>query len=434
MLPSSWIRVAKRRPLNLKGGSLRAIALLVVSRGFVAGAGFLASALWAHYFSKDTFGRYQILIAATSVVASFCLPGLDDATLISSAKHKDGNLRPIIRLRVAAAALGALAIAVWGVVRYWYPDPLLSEAFLIAAALFIPQQLASIWQQFTNGKGRFRALTIGQVLISSANMVVVAAFVAAGMTAGTVLPWIVLGSQVATVSVILSLHRWMRRLRENNDTDPDIIGYGHHVTVAALIGWVFSADRLIVGEVMSAADVAVLSVAIVLPAQVKVFFNAFEQVFLPGVTAAPSVVEAWAYIKPRIFRLGAAYVALGLIGFVLLPILIPLFFSHRYVEAVPYAKWLWLTTCLAAPFAFLASILNSQQDRRFLYTRRLSSQIILLAMFFVLIPLFGLLGAVIARIVNHAILIVFNTAYFATVVRRGRQEARETSSSTTTRL
>jgi O-antigen/teichoic acid export membrane protein len=117
------------------------------------------------------------------------------------------------------------------------------------------------------------------------------------------------------------------------------------------------------------------------------------------------------------FRLGAAYITLGLIGFFLLPILIPLFFSQRYIDAVPYAKWLWLSTCMASPFVFLASILNAQQDRRFLYTRRLSSQLILLAMFFILIPQFGLLGAIVARIINHAILIVFNTAYFAHVIR-----------------
>ena len=123
------------------------------------------------------------------------------------------------------------------------------------------------------------------------------------------------------------------------------------------------------------------------------------------------------YIKPRMSRLAAAYVTLGLIGFFLLPILIPLFFSQRYIDAVPYARWLWLSTCLASPFVFLASILNAQQDRKFLYTRRLSSQLLLLVMFFVLIPPLGLLGAVIARIVNHAVLIVFNTAYFAHVLR-----------------
>jgi O-antigen/teichoic acid export membrane protein len=406
-----------RRSIRRTDGSLRSIAILVVSRGFVAGAGFLASALWAHYFSKDSYGRYQILVAVASVVASFCLTGLDDATLISAAKKKDGNLWPIIKLRLIASTIGAVAIAVWAIVRYWYPDPILAEAMLVSAALFIPAQLASIWQSFTNGKGKFRALTIGQVALSSGNLVAVATFVAAGATSHSMLPWVVLGGQGATATIGILLQFWLRNIKETDDRDPAIIRYGHHVTVASLIGWVFSADRLIVGEVMTPADVAVLSVAIVLPAQVKVFFNAFEQVFLPGVTAAASVADAWVYIKPRMFRLGAAYITLGLIGFFLLPILIPLFFSQRYIDAVPYAKWLWLSTCMASPFVFLASILNAQQDRRFLYTRRLSSQLILLAMFFILIPQFGLLGAIVARIINHAILIVFNTAYFAHVIR-----------------
>ena len=45
-------------------------------------------------------------------------------------------------------------------------------------------------------------------------------------------------------------------------------------------------------------------------------------------------------------------------------------------------------------------------------------QLILLALFLVLIPTLGLLGAIIARVVNHAILIVFNSVYFARVLKR----------------
>lgn len=415
--PGEGGQVAHRR----KKSPLRKIAGLIATRLVVATAGFFASALWAHSFSKETYGRYQILTAALSVVASFCLTGLDDATLISSARRKDGNLRVIRRLRMTASTIGAIGIAAWGVLRYWEDDPDLALTFVIAASLFVPLQLNSIWQQFTNGKGKLRALTIGQILLASGNLVAVAAFVVIDATSSSVLPWIVLTSQAMTAAIGIALQFTLQQ--ETTDTDPEIIKYGHHVTFASLIAWALNADRLIVGEVMTASDVAVLSIAIVLPAQVKIFFNAFEQVFLPGVTKAASVAVAWDYMRSRMVPFAAFYIALGILGALLLPVVIPIAFSDRYVAAVPYARWLWLSTCLSAPFAFLATILNSQQDRRFLYTRRLTSQVGLLVLFLVLIPLFGLVGAVIARILNHVSVMVLNSLYFRRVLQRARASA-----------
>lgn len=392
----------------------------ILSRGFAAGMGFLGSVLWANCFAKETYGRYQFIVASMAVVGSFCLTGMDDAALISSAKKKDGNLSNIIRWRVFAAAIGALVIAGWGVVRYQTSDVVLMSAFLVTALTFVPIQLQPIWEAFTNGKRKFRRLIAGEVLVAVAGVVGVALFALFGWTGPSMLPWVMLTSLGLTALVALSLTMTLPRLKENDDRDPSIIRYGYHVTAAGLLGWVMKSDRLIVGEVMSASDVALLSIALVLPNQVKVFFTAFEQVFVPKVTSAPSVSAAWEYIRPRISRLWAAYSALGIIGFFMLPIVIPMFFSTQYVEAVSYARWLWLSLCLASPFSFLAVILNSQRDKRFLYIKNLASPAITLLMFAVLIPRFGLAGAVGARVATHGMLTILNVVYFAYAVRADR--------------
>jgi len=413
--------VARRKP-SLRGGTLWTMAGLIASRGFVAGAGFLGSVLWARSFDQDTYGKYQIVVASGAVVASFTMSGLNDAALISAAKRKDGNLDSILKLRLLVASIGAFVLAGWAMVRYRDDTPMML-AFLISAVMFAPMQLQPIWVAFTNGKRRFRLLTIGQIALAAASLVGIAAFTLFGATAPRMLPWVILGSQGLTVVVGLYLQLMLREMKETTDRDPAIVRYGHHVTAAFLLAWVFSSDRLIVGEVLSNADVALLSVALVMPNQVKVFFNAFEQVFLPQVTAAASVAAAWEYIKPRMFRLWAAYTALGVIGFLVLPIAIPMFFSHKYVLAVPYAKWLWLSLCLSSPFTFLASILNSQRDKRFLYIKNLASPATTIILFVLLIPTYGLDGAVGARIANHGLLVGFHILYFAHAVKASRRRA-----------
>jgi O-antigen/teichoic acid export membrane protein len=414
--------VPRKRPLFQ--GSLWTMAGRVASRAVAAAVGFLGSLVWANCFSKETYGKYQIVAAAMGVVATFCLPGLDDASLISAAKRKDGNLRAIVRQRIAVSIAGALVIAAWGFLRYRGSDGVMVTAFAVTALVFVPIQLQSIWDAFTNGKRRFALLTVGEVLVAVASLVGVGSFALVGWTGDAMLPWVVLVSLGLTAVVALALMATLRRMKQSDERDPSIVRYGHHVTVATLLGWVFKSDRLIVGEVMSAPDVAMLSIALILPNQVKVFFTAFEQIFLPKVTAAPSVHAAWAYIRPRIAKLWTAYTALGLAGFFLLPVFIPLFFSHRYVESVPYARWLWLSLCLSSPFTFLASILNAQRDKLFLYVKNIFSPVLTLTLFVVLIPRYGLVGAVAGRVINHAALVVLHAAYFVWAVRRSAREER----------
>lgn len=392
------------------------MAALVASRMYVAGAGFLASVIWVRTFDKSTYGRYQLIVATTAAVATFCLPGLNDAALISSARRKDGNLAGILRQRLVVALAGAIVIAGWGVLRY-SADTTMMLGFIIAAILFAPIQLGTIWQGVTNGKRRFKLLTFGQILMASGSLIGIGAFWVARVSDADMLPWGILGSQGLLAVATLFLVSTVSRMKETTDTDPDIVRYGHHVTAASLLAWVFASDRLIVGEILSEADVAILSVAILLPAQIKIFFSAFEQVFLPKVTAAASVADAWTYMQPRMRWLSICYTALGVVGYVAMPYVIPLFFSHRYVAAVPYAKWLWLVQCLGSPFTFLASILNSQRDKRFLYLKSVASPLVTLILFAVLIPRYGLGGAIASRVINGVVLVIFHVAYFSYVLR-----------------
>jgi O-antigen/teichoic acid export membrane protein len=398
-------------------GNLWTIAGRVASRGIAAAIGFFGSLVWANCFAKETYGKYQIIAAAIAVVAAFCLPGLNDASLISAAKNRDGNLGVILRQRIAVSIAGALVLAGWGAARYAGSDRALMWAFAVAALTFVAIQLQTIWNAFTNGKQRFRLLMVGEVLIALASLVGVGAFALAGWTADAMLPWVVLASLGLTAAVTLALLATLPAMRSNRERDPSIVRYGHHVTAASLLAWVFKSDLLIVGEVLAASDVALLAVALILPNQVKVFFTAFEQVFLPKVTAASSIREAWDYIRPRMTGLWAAYTALGILGFFLLPIAIPLVFSDRYADSVPLARWLWLSLCLSSPFTFLASILNAQRDKVFLYLKSVASPAITLALFAVFIPRYGVLGAVIARVANHALLVVLHVVYFARALR-----------------
>jgi len=92
---------------------------------------------------------------------------------------------------------------------------------------------------------------------------------------------------------------------------------------------------------------------------------------------------------------------LGFTGFFLFPIIIPLIFSEKYIAAVPYAKWMWLTLNLNTPTTYLANILRAQKKIKFSYCFEIVHPLPSVTLYAILIPQFGIWGAVLTKIIGH---------------------------------
>jgi hypothetical protein len=223
------------------------------------------------------------------------------------------------------------------------------------------------------------------------------------------------GVQGLTALGIISFLWITRKKHVKNDVrEPEYIRFGYHASAAGLLGWIAFADRLIIHEQLSAADLAIYSVAMIFPAQTKTLYTVVGQFIGPDIAEANGVADAWRKTRFKIYIFCAAFLIVGIVGFFAVQSLIPLLFSSRYASAAPYGKWLFLVYCSCVPAAYFGNILRAQRKKTFYYGYEIIQPVATIFLYSVLIR-YGLEGMTYAQILRQIIFgaaMVFSFVYY----------------------
>lgn len=379
--------------------------------------GLGSASLWAHHVSKEVYGQYQLILSLAKVVGSFCLSGLDQSLVLSAAKGLDGNLKKILNYKLAAVLIGSFTLM--GVSFYYdrNAQPAIAMGLWIAAVIFPFYEMKKIWVNWLRGGGQLSLFACLDVSMTAISFLVLWCLIALGQTQ---LNGFLLGVMGAGAIFSFAVTLYIFRKKKDQKQESEIIQYGFHATAAKLFGGLVLTDKAIINGHFPVEQVAVYSIALLFPEQIRALYSIFNQMIIPQITAAKDVRDAWQYLKPKLPLLLSLFLFVGVAGFFLLPVAIPIIFSGKYRESGPYAKWLWLSFAVTVPATYLGTVLRAQRKLRFLYLFELLNPIIPFALFFILIS-HGLWGVVAARIIYYtstALFFIFFLRYYLREERR----------------
>jgi len=386
---------------------------LGVSQIIVVLSGIVNSIIWARFISKETYGQYQLILSFVSIASSFAFTGLAQSLSISAAKNFDGNFIDIVKLKIKISILLAIFLFIFSL-YYKNNDPDVANGILFMAALFPLLQLKNVRQAWFNGKGWFRWLIGSNIFFS---LIAVITLVLAVLLKTTSLNDLIFWRQGVVSVLICILLIIMMRWRTNTLKDNAIITFGLHTSAATLFACLISTDKYFIHRYVSTADVAVYSVALIFPNQLKALFSIFNQIFIPKLTSANNINEAWMYLKPKLLLLIILFVLIGIIGFVLFPIIIPFLFSEKYIDAIPYSKTLWLFFSMTAPLTYFSTALRAQQKTVFVYSISILHPLLLFILYYQLIS-YGVWGIVNAKIIMYFIVSLLYASFFFIYLKR----------------
>ncbi len=363
-----------------------------------------SSSLWAHHVSKEVFGQYQLILSLVKLVGSFCLSGLDTSVSLSAAKGQYGNLIKIFNYKLIATLVGSLVL---GGMAFYYGSnrSAISIGLMIAALIFPFYETQKVWIHWLRGRKQlnlFAYLDISRALLSF--LILWLLIIMNQRQLNVLLAGVMGASAIFSVGVT----SYIFKKRENQKQEKETIRYGFHATAATLLGGLVLTDKAIINEHLSVEQIAVYSIALLFPEQIRTFYSIFNQMMIPQLSAAKDVRSAWQYLKPKLPLLISLFFLVGITGFFLMPVVIPLVFSEKYRESIPYAKWLWLSFAVTVPATYLGTVLRTQRKLRFLYLFEMLNPLIPFVLFFVLIS-HGLWGIVTARMAQY----VFSSLFFA---------------------
>ena len=359
-------------------------------------SGFLLIIAFANLLSKEAYGTYQYVLSVASILAIPTLSGMNSAIVRAVAQGYEGSLLPAISTQIRWGILGGLASL--GVAGYYFftHNTTLALSFLIIS-FFIPlmNPLAN-YQAFWTGKKRFDVQTKYNTVI---RLLAVGALIATLLLTKNLIFVFTVYFASYTLLYFIFFTITFKKIPPSQKQDPKAIPYGKHLSLLDIMGAIASQlDKILLWYFLGPEALAIYMFATAPVQQTKALFKTLRPLALPKFSQYHTEKSKADLFKKVVkFFPVMAFVTISYI------ILIPYFFGiflPQYAESIPYSQ-LFAMTMLFIPQILLITFLTAQKKTKELSIFQSSFYLVQAALLVILLPFYGILGAVLALTLNQ---------------------------------
>lgn len=360
-------------------------------------AAFLLSIAFAHFVSKDAYGTYRFLIAAFWTLTAFTMTGLPTAMGQAVARGQEGTFRASLGWSIRwGIPLGFIAL---GIGAYYALEAnwMLAGGFFVIALVGPFMQAAYLSGSYLVGKRAFRANTLYGIVFAAVPPTALFAVMLATNNP-IALTFTYLASTVAVGFVLTAV--LLARFRPNADVDPKFKSLGGHFSAMGLLSTLAAqVDKLVVYHYLGAVDLAVYAFATAVPEQLRSIFGSVSTLAMPKFVARP-LHEIRANFWGRLWLYTALMALVAFAYLLIAPLFFHLFFP-AYAEAIPYSQ-VYALALIPIGSILPITLLQAREAKRELYILSIVSPVGQILALIILTSTYGLMGAVVARILGRA--------------------------------
>ncbi len=356
--------------------------------------GLITATAFANLLPKETYGVYAYILSIVGILTTFTLTGMDTAIIQSVARGHEGTVVPSIKTRMRWGGIGAVIAVIIGTYYLTQHNTTLGYAFFVAAA-FIPfTDSLAIFYDILKGKKLFAADTKFSVVVQAfvSGISVATLF----LTQNIVIIILAYFASYTLCHLILFVYT-LSRFPLNQEEDPDMISYGIKLTFVRLItNAATSLDKIILFQYMGAAELAVYTFATAPIKKVEGLMGTIPNLAMPRFSEY-SKEEIKKPLPKKVLKFSIFILVVIAAYIFFIPYFYRIFFP-QYSESIYYSQLLSLTL-LTFPLSLVYTYFQSQALTKIILPYKIiihSAQILLL---FGCIYYYGLMGAVMARII-----------------------------------
>lgn len=376
--------------------SLRDLGRLVGRSVLSLTLGLGVASIVASLLTREQYGTYRYVIDIAAALAFLSLPGLNQVVMQDTAKGLDGTLSRAWRRRLSASLIWTFVLMGLAVYYYSTERHLLARAFAAAAPLFPVKTALDAYRFYLLGRREFRLYTS----IPLAIQIVVSAgtVLTAFLTRDPVVMLVVFGV-LETLLHVAAFRYVLRRLPPRNvEFSASGLRFGVGLSAANITASLSAQlDTILVAAMFAMPEVALLSLAMLPVRYSRLLLNSLGEFFGPRV-----VSESGPRLFRRANRVILITVSVALAYVVIASTLMPVFFRtffRDYPDAIPLAILAMLLLLVGVPITVMEQTLFAQERLAQTTMLRLLQFLFDLAVMVVLVQRFGVLGAVVGRIV-----------------------------------
>jgi O-antigen/teichoic acid export membrane protein len=363
-------------------------------------SGMVLTVAFANLLSPETFGTYKYILSVASFVGAFSLGGLGAAVTRAVAQGK-AHVVPRVARIAFLWSLPASFIAFCGSLYYFINGNVILGAGFLLIALTNPFFNVFVFSKsIPLGKKDFKGMT----LVSIPMTVIPVAILAVTLFLTKEVTIILLVYFLSNfVSGLFSYEWFLRKYhisKGNDEGVAEVVTYGKHLSVMGVaLQATGNIDQLLLWHFAGPVPVAIYSFALAPIREIRNFSeNIFPLIFPKYVNK--TIAEMKETVPLRIVQLFIVSLVIGIIYILVAPWLYTIILP-RYVSAI-FASQLLAAALIFQPKGIVDTMLHAQGNAPARYVYTLTSSGIKLVLSFILIPLYGLMGAVIGVVLTDA--------------------------------
>jgi len=380
---------------------------LTLAKGVGMFSSLLLATAMANLISPEVFGTYKFVLAAAGVIGAFSLVGMGTGIIRAVARGHEGALRSGISAYLKWS-LGMVAMSFAAALYYYINGNNTLAIALLLVAVCNPILIGySFFSQFLSGKKDFKTQSIFDSIADfiPALLLISSLF----LTQNPIL--LILVYFMSGIAINLTLHYFtIQKYRPNDSVDPETIPYAKHLSLMAVVGKIAeNIDKVLVFHYMGAAQLAMYAFAQTPIAQLKLLNEIPAKLAIPKLSTR-NLAELKKTLPRKIFFLVGVMTIVAISYIVIAPLVFKLLFP-KYLEAVIYTQVLALSLILT-PGSIFNDALMAHLKKKELYISQTVLPIVKIALFILLLPPFGIWGAIWATIASQCITFATNAFLF----------------------
>lgn len=409
------IRYVSSKSIFDLGFLIKNYSWMSLDRIIAALIGLGVSVIFARIATKEVFGLYSFLISVLALLTLFSMPGMNTSIFRGVSKGFDGTYKKAARFMFLSSTIGIPILLGLGIYHYYFVSKILGLCFMFSSVLFPFYYPPKVWSGLLQAQEKFREFAIYNSILSILRSFIVASVIF--ISKGSLFP---IFMSFILVDVCVNSYFYLKTLKfvRNDKVEAGWKSTGYKLLIPTLFDQFYNnIDKLVLIFFLGAEKLAIYSIAAGIVTIVNGLLGRIIRVYSPKIyrTNTNDFVHIMKkMVIPITFVLSFVVIVL----FLLLPVIIEILYSTKYLESIVYAQ----AYLLIIPFyywtAVSSGILFKEKKENFYTLSVVVSGIVNILLYVILIPSIGMMGGVIGSIAFFAIQAVMRWTYILTKLRK----------------
>jgi O-antigen/teichoic acid export membrane protein len=361
------------------------------------------SVVLARFTSTEVLGQYNFLLSILSILSIISMPGVNISLFRAIAKKKHGTYKKVVNFSFLWSLAGVPLFLFIAMYYYFEGNNLLSISIFFSGIFFPFINPFNKWSVLLQAQSKFNL----SMFYDTSKTMFVAAFVILSVFLGRDnLTLIFLAYLFSNTFISLLFYFSTQKYILNKEEDKSWKKSSYKLSLISFMSYVYDyADKILIGILFEPSQLAIYSIAVTSITQLRTGIKMLLRVLMPKLFKADEILLR-KILRKYVLKFTLILAFISTVLYFLFPFLINILYSEKYESSIFYAQLFLISVPATGLTMFLQDYLIAFKAETLMIKTKLIFTSFNLALYVVLIPYWGLFGAIISSIIYYHLLAI----------------------------